>query len=561
MAKFSHVLMYTLAFLAFATLASAQKVTVDSRRHIHYGTGPAVFPLVLYDFNSNLCSNPANELALVTQLAIDTVIDVVCDGPAVKTAIAAAMQPYGLHLWSTVAGGISYTGNDPASVDELVSIPNVTGYFLTDEPDVSGNTPSDMTATNELNAQVQAVDPSALRVTSFNDGTFGGTFPDYGGGIFDQYQGSEITMDVLGNNFWNNSPPRSSNGLYDVTLETNVWDGVANQVFPNVPLFTDIGFYGPAGGASCYLTQPQFLSEAWTAIINNTSGLAIWAIGQGETQGGPLCDGKLTNATYAQLWGWLIKETNTVEAIASTILSPINIWYTHEEPETTVQTTGRSGWIFAANLTQNPVQDTFSGLPGGSTVTAYAGNVDGSNRTICTNCGSAFTDTLPGFVAYAYQVSGGATPVPSPTATPTAIPTATPIPTPTVTPIPTPTATPSPTPPVGSTGPATVTPSLLKFGGSAVGTTTSPRFVLVVNNWNNSASLVIGQVAIGGSGSFAIVPWATTCTVGLALMPAGQCQIAVTFTPSTPGGQRASIAIVDNGSNSPQSVSLFGWGY
>jgi hypothetical protein len=185
MAKLSGLLMSALSLLLFATSAFAQKVTIDAQRHIHYGAGPAVFPIVLYDFNSNLCNDPVNEMQLVTQLSIDTVIDVVCDGSDVATNIASAMQPYGLHLWSTVSEGISYTGNDPASVNELVGIPNVTGYFLDDEPDVFGNTPLDMTLTNALGAQVEAVDPTALRVTSFNDGTFGGTFPNYGGGIFD----------------------------------------------------------------------------------------------------------------------------------------------------------------------------------------------------------------------------------------------------------------------------------------------------------------------------------------------------------------------------------------
>jgi hypothetical protein len=446
MVNLSRAVVFAALFLLIATSVFAQKVTVDTQRHIHYGAGPAVFPIVLYDFNSNLCNNPADEMKLVTQLSIDTVIDVVCDGSSVATNIAIAMRPYGLNLWSTVAGGISYTGTDPASVNELAGVANVTGYFLTDEPDVSGNTPTDMTATNALNTQVKAVDPTALRVTSFNDGTFGGTFPNYGGGIFDQYQGSAITMDVLGNSFWNNSPPRSTNGLYDVTLETNVWDGVANEVFPNVPLFTDIGFYGPSAGASCYLTQQQFLSEAWTAIINNTSGLAIWAIGQGEVNGGPLCDGNLTSATYNQLWGGLIEDTALVKAIAPTILSPVKIWYSHAEPEATVQTTGRTGWIFASNLTQVSVLDTFSGLTPGSTVTAYAGNSDGSNRTICTNCGSSFSDTLPGFVAYAYQVTSGGASTPTPTTTSTPAPTASATPGPSVTPTPTPTSTPRSSP-------------------------------------------------------------------------------------------------------------------
>jgi hypothetical protein len=548
MAILLRVVIYALLLESFATPAFAQKVTVDAQRHIHYGTGSAVFPIVLYDFNSNLCNDPVNELQLVTKLAIDTVINVVCEGSDVARNIATAMQPYGLHLWSTVSGGIAYNGNDPGSVNELVSVPNVTGYFLTDEPDVSGTTPSDMTATNVLNARVKAVDPTALRVTSFNDGTFGGTFPNYGGGMFDQYQGSEVTMDVLGNSFWNNSPPRSTNGLYDVTLETSVWDGVANQVFPTVPLFTDIGFYGPAAGASCYLTRQQFLSEAWTAVINNTSGLAIWAVGQGETSGGPLCDRTHTNATYEQLWEWLIQETETIKAIAPAILSPVDDWYMHVQPETAIQTTGRRGWIFAANLTQDAVQDSFSGISLGSSVVAYAGNPDGSNRTICRSCGSSFADSLPGFVAYAYQITYGGTPSPTPTSTPTPSQTLTP--------------TPAPTPiPIGSTVRVTVRPRVVKFGSQLVGTTSGNRIIVVKSRWGNKAPLVMGNLAIRGSSDFAIVPSATTCMVGLALVPGRQCQIAATFSPSAPGVRTASIIITDNASHSPQSVSLFGRGY
>src|ERR1700685_3494154 len=108
-----------LGSFVFVTSALAQKVTIDSTRHIHYGTGPAVFPIVIYDFNTSLCDNPANELQLLTQLSIDTVIDVVCDGSSTAQSIAAAMVPYGLHLWSTVSYGIQYEGNDPASVNEL----------------------------------------------------------------------------------------------------------------------------------------------------------------------------------------------------------------------------------------------------------------------------------------------------------------------------------------------------------------------------------------------------------------------------------------------------------
>jgi len=82
-----------------------------------------------------------------------------------------------------------------------------------------------------------------------------------------------------------------------------------------------------------------------------------------------------------------------------------------------------------------------------------------------------------------------------------------------------------------------------------------------MNRWGNSAPLVIGHVIIAGSSDFVIVPSATTCTVGLVLAPAAQCQIAVAFMPSAPGAESASLEISDNASNNPQSATLLGWGY
>lgn len=70
---------------------------------------------------------------------------------------------------------------------------------------VLGGTPRDMALTNALAGQVKAVDPTAMGVTSFNDGSFGGSFPNYGASVFSQYQGSEMTIAVLGNSFWNNT--------------------------------------------------------------------------------------------------------------------------------------------------------------------------------------------------------------------------------------------------------------------------------------------------------------------------------------------------------------------
>jgi hypothetical protein len=257
-----------------------------------------------------------------------------------------------------------------------------------------------------------------------------------------------------------------------------VWDGYANSVFPNKPLITDIAFYGPAGGANCYLTLAQTLSEAWAAVINNTDGLAWWAVGQGETSGGPMCDG--TTATYTELWNGLIQATGTVKDVVPTILSPVSIWYSHTQPESTVQTIGRAGWIFAANLTQNEISDSFSGLPAGSTVIAYAGNSDGSNRTVCTNCGSSFTDSFPGFTAYAYEITGG-----TPTLTPTATSTPKSTPAPTTTPVATPTPAATPT-----LGPATIT-------SPAPGSIVSGIVSFTCANPAGSANLYIDDVFVG----------------------------------------------------------------
>jgi hypothetical protein len=102
---------------------------------------------------------------------------------------------------------------------------------------------------------------------------------------------------------------------------------------------------------------------------------------------------------------------------------------------------------------------------------------------------------------------------------------------------------------------------MINFGRIAVGTTASFRTILVMNQYGNSDPLAIGQVSIGGSGSFAIVPSVTTCTIGNSMPPAGQCQIGVMFAPTAPGGQSGSITIVDNATNSRHSITLVGTGF
>jgi hypothetical protein len=87
----------------------------------------------------------------------------------------------------------------------------------------------------------------------------------------------------------------------------------------------------------------------------------------------------------------------------------------------------------------------------------------------------------------------------------------------------------------------------LSFGSQAVGTTSPPQIVQL------SASAPIKITKIATSAKFAET---NTCGGG----PVRVCQISVTFTPSAPGVQNGTLAISDNGSGSPQTVSLSGTG-
>jgi hypothetical protein len=123
-----------------------------------------------------------------------------------------------------------------------------------------------------------------------------------------------------------------------------------------------------------------------------------------------------------------------------------------------------------------------------------------------------------------------------------------PTPTSTTTPTPTPTSTPTPL--------ASVSPTSLSFGRVAKGNTSPAKTVTVTNQ--GSASLIFMTPAISGTNAvdFAIV--SNTCQSSLA--PGVKCAMNLTFRPTANSGttEHAALAIQDNASNSPQSVSLVG---
>jgi hypothetical protein len=100
-----------------------------------------------------------------------------------------------------------------------------------------------------------------------------------------------------------------------------------------------------------------------------------------------------------------------------------------------------------------------------------------------------------------------------------------------------------------------LSPPSLTFSQQNTGTTSEAQSVILSNVGN--ALLSISNIAIGGTnpGDFAQTNnCASTVAVG------ANCTISVTFTPTAAGSRSASLAITNNSSDSPRTVSLTGTG-
>ncbi|HET8924381.1 MAG TPA: choice-of-anchor D domain-containing protein [Candidatus Acidoferrum sp.] len=96
-----------------------------------------------------------------------------------------------------------------------------------------------------------------------------------------------------------------------------------------------------------------------------------------------------------------------------------------------------------------------------------------------------------------------------------------------------------------------LSPTTLSFARQAVGTTSPPQTVTVVNS--GGSPLTINSISI--SGDFA---QATSC--GNSVAAGASCAIAVTFKPTGAGMRTGMLSIVDTAPGSPHSVSLSGAG-
>jgi hypothetical protein len=107
----------------------------------------------------------------------------------------------------------------------------------------------------------------------------------------------------------------------------------------------------------------------------------------------------------------------------------------------------------------------------------------------------------------------------------------------------------------GSVGAATVwlVASSLAFSSQQVGTT-SPQITLELSA---DQPLAITSISITGNNSS---DFSLNQNCGNSLAANTPCQITLTFTPTSAGARSASVSILDNAANSPQTISLTGTG-
>ena len=109
--------------------------------------------------------------------------------------------------------------------------------------------------------------------------------------------------------------------------------------------------------------------------------------------------------------------------------------------------------------------------------------------------------------------------------------------------------------PVTGTGVAvasiSLSPTSLSFANQGVGTTSAAQSVTLTNN--GSATLTLSSISASGS-------FAETNNCGSTVAAGGSCTIEVTLTPTAQGATGGTLAVADNATGSPQSVTLAGTG-
>jgi hypothetical protein len=160
--------------------------------------------------------------------------------------------------------------------------------------------------------------------------------------------------------------------------------------------------------------------------------------------------------------------------------------------------------------------------------TLTAGGGTGSNCTVNVNFTPSATGTLTGTVTVTYTNAGSETPQTTTTTLTGAGAAAT-------------------------GGTLLISPTTLRFGSQAVGTTSAPLSVTV----NNTGNTVVTFTSIAMSGDFA---GATLAQCPSIQVDAAPCTFSITFKPTATGTRTGAITFTDNATGSPQLVALSGTG-
>jgi hypothetical protein len=104
-------------------------------------------------------------------------------------------------------------------------------------------------------------------------------------------------------------------------------------------------------------------------------------------------------------------------------------------------------------------------------------------------------------------------------------------------------------------GNPTLSPGKATFSGQAVGVTSAPQIITLINS--QSVALNITSITVSGTNSG---DFGQTNNCGNSLAAGGTCAINVTFTPGSLGTRTALLNVNDDGANSPQTASLTGTG-
>jgi hypothetical protein len=109
---------------------------------------------------------------------------------------------------------------------------------------------------------------------------------------------------------------------------------------------------------------------------------------------------------------------------------------------------------------------------------------------------------------------------------------------------------------------ASLSSNALKFSSRGLNARSATQTLTLSNT--GGATLNIGSIMIAGSNpgdyAFAVSSTCPTGTGGGTLLAGATCNIDVTFSPTLPGPRSGSVTIADNAANTPQTVSLTGFG-